>query len=47
MNYIVVVKDEQNELSFSFNETYEVTNFVKNVLERSKYEVQIINNMEE
>lgn len=47
MKYIVIIKDEQNEISLSFTESYEVTSFIKTILEKSEYAIEIIKVMEE
>ena len=45
--YIVIVKDEKNEISLVFTEVYEVTNFTKTILEKSDYIIEIETIMEE
>jgi hypothetical protein len=47
MKYIVVIKDEQNEISIMFEKIYEITNFIQPILEKTTYSVEIMKVMEE
>ncbi len=47
MKYIVAIKDEQNEISISFDEVYKVAELIKTFLERTGYSIEITKVMEE
>lgn len=47
MKYIVVIKDEKNEISIMFEEIYKITTFIQPILEKTTYSVEILKVMEE
>lgn len=47
MKYVVIIKDEQNEISITFEEIYKLTSFIQPILERTTYSVEILKVMEE
>lgn len=47
MKYIIVIKDEQNEISIAVDEIYEATNLIKPFLEKTSYNIEIMKVMEE
>jgi len=47
MQYIVSIKDGQNEISIMFEEIYKITTFIQPILEKTTYSVEIMKIMEE
>lgn len=42
MKYIITIKDEQNEISISFDMFYEAVELAKKIVENSQYRVEIM-----
>lgn len=42
MEYIIIIKDEQNEISISFDMFYKAMELAKEIVENSQYRVEIM-----